>query len=372
MIPTTTLSKKAIHKAKESSTAKRASEVTSASDDATAVQAKSKKTPRPTEDDDDVHTTESTDVSDVEVKEKEPKKSKTNSIETKTIDALKNAATSVIFMNLFTIHCTQNGVDPTLKTIMDNGAASNELLQPTHNESVKNNDKIEGETLKKLIHRNFRSKTLVSIKTDYEAAKIKVVDAISNRNCYSAQDVIKNIEAIMSYNNVINPVYLIHGTHEFQLEYLRSILDSNILALLKMVVPDWLQTDVAIKLNTQTDITECREAITELVLNNADKFSRKRPSNPASNSGDKFSMKKDHAVPNHNSHSRNHHDAQAEKIRAETLPKLGNGSKVDLKKVRSSFIVYRESKGHCLNCGKSNHKVDTRVYPVGQSAKKQQ
>ncbi|KAM9967319.1 hypothetical protein ACTFIR_007559 [Dictyostelium discoideum] len=120
-----------------------------------------------------------------------------------------------------------------------------------------------------------------------------------------------------------------------------------------MVVTDWLQTDVAIKLNTQIDITECREAITELVLNNADKFSRKRPYNPASNSGEKFPMKKDHAVPNHNSHSRNHHDAQAEKIRAETLPKLGNGSKVDLKKVRSSFIVYRESKGHCLNCGKS-------------------
>ncbi|KAM9955409.1 hypothetical protein ACTFIR_011847 [Dictyostelium discoideum] len=358
MTSTTTLSKKATRKAKVSSTAKRAAEVTSASGDAIVVQAKSKKTPRPTEDDDnDVYTTESTDVSDVEVKEKEPKKSKTNSIETKTIDALKNAATSVIFMNLFTIHCSQNGVDPTLKTIMDNGAASNELLQllqPTHNESVKNNDKIEG-----------------PIKTDYEAANIKVVDAISNRNCYSAQDVIKNIEAIMSYNNVINPVYLIHGTHEVQLEYLRSILDSNILALLKMVVPDWLQTDVAIKLNTQTDITECREAITELVLNNADKFSRRRPSNSSSNAGEKSPMKKDHAVPNHNSHNRNHHDAQAEKIRAETLPKLGNGSKVDLKKVRSSFIVYRESKGYCLNCGKSNHKVatcgvgpvDSRVYP---------
>ncbi|KAM9954814.1 hypothetical protein ACTFIW_000917 [Dictyostelium discoideum] len=360
MTSTNTLSKKAT--------------LTSASDGAIAVQAKSKKTPRPTEDDDDVYTTESTDVSDVEVKEKEPKNSKTNSIETKTIDALKNVATCVIFMNLFTIHCTQNGVDPTLKTIMDNGAASNELLQllqPTHNESVKNNDKIEGETLKKLIHRNFRSKTLVPVKTDYEAAKIKVVDAISNRNCYSAQYVIKNIEAIMSYNNVINPVYLIHGTHEVQLEYLRSILDSNILALLKMVVPDWLQTDVAIKLNTQTDITECREAITELVLNNADKFSRRRPSNSASNAGEKSPMKKDHAVPNHNSHSRNHHDAQAEKIRADTLPKLQKGSKVDLQKVRSSFIVYRESKGHCLNCGKSNHQVDTcgvgpvdtRVYP---------
>ncbi|KAM9960513.1 hypothetical protein ACTFIW_009655 [Dictyostelium discoideum] len=279
MTSTNTLSKKATRKAKVSSTAKRAAEVTSASDGAIA-------TPRPTEDDDDVYTTESTDVSDVEVKEKEPKKSKTNSIETKTIDALKNAATSVIFMNLFTIHCTQNGVDPTLKTIMDNGAASNELLQ-------------------------LDPRLLVPVKTDYEAANIKVVDAISNPHH-------------ASYNNVINPVYLIHGTHEVQLEYLRSILDSNILALLKMVVPDWLQTDVAIKLNTQTDITECREAITELVLNNAD--------------------------------NRNHHDAQAEKIRADTLPKLQKGSKVDSQKVRSSFIVYRESKGHCLNCGKSNHK----------------
>ncbi|KAM9957068.1 hypothetical protein ACTFIR_003805 [Dictyostelium discoideum] len=114
MTSTTTLSKKALRKAKVSSTAKRASEVTSSSsDDAIVVPAKSKKTPRPTEDNDDVYTTESTDVSDAEVKEKEPKKSKTNSIETKTIDALKNAATAVIFMNLFTIHCTQNGVDPT-------------------------------------------------------------------------------------------------------------------------------------------------------------------------------------------------------------------------------------------------------------------
>ncbi|KAM9957042.1 hypothetical protein ACTFIR_003779 [Dictyostelium discoideum] len=91
---------------------------------------------------------------------------------------------------------------------MDNGAASNEmfqLLQPTHNESVKNNDKIEYKTLKKLIH------------------------------------------SIMSYNYVINPVYLIHGTHDVQL---RSILDSNILDLLKMVFPDWLKIDFAIKLNS--------------------------------------------------------------------------------------------------------------------------
>ncbi|KAM9944996.1 hypothetical protein ACTFIT_003246 [Dictyostelium discoideum] len=305
MSSTTTPSKKAIRKAKVSSTAKRAAEVTTASDDAITVQVKSKKTL---------------------LREKVPKKSKTNPIEAKTIDALKNAATAVIFMNLFTIHCSQNGVEPTLKTIMDN---------------VKNNDKIECETLKKLIHRNFRSKTLVPFKTDYEAANTKVVEAINHRNC-SAQDVIKNIEAIMSYHNVINPVYLIHGTAEVQLEYLRSILDNNILALLKMVVPDWLQTDVAIKLNTQTDITECREAITEL----------KKTSDSASNT---------------------------DKIRAAILPEIRKGSKVDLKKIRSSFIVYRQSKGYCLNCGKSNHSTSTcRIDPVdakanpGPSAKKQQ
>ncbi|KAM9954697.1 hypothetical protein ACTFIW_003297 [Dictyostelium discoideum] len=197
MTSTTTLSKKAI--------------LTSASDDAIVVQAKSKKTPHPTEDDYDVYTTESTDVYDVEVKEKESKKSKTNSIQTKTIDALKNAATAVISMNLFTIHYTQNGVDPTLKTIMDNGAASNELfqlLQPTHNESVKNNDKIEGETLKKLIHHNIK----------------------------------------------------------LQLEYLRSILDSSILSLIKMVVPDWLQTDVAIKLRQKKiEDRETRERLKRII-----------------------------------------------------------------------------------------------------------
>ncbi|KAM9998346.1 hypothetical protein ACTFIY_008019 [Dictyostelium cf. discoideum] len=330
---------------KKSSTAKRAADVPSASDDANTVpkdakasKAKSKKTIRPTEVDDDMYTTESTDESDVEVREKEPKKSKINSNETKTIDALKNAATAVIFMNLFTVHCSQNGVDPTLQILMDNGAASNELLQslqPTHNESVKNNDRIEGETLKKLINRNFRSKTLVPIKTDYESANIKVVDAITNRNCQSAQD---------------------------------------------MVVPDWLQTDVAIKLNTQTDITECREAITELVLNNADKFSRKRSSDSLSNNGEKFPMKKNHAVPNHNSHNRVSNDAQADKIRAAILPELKGDSKVNLTKIRNSFLVYRFTKGYCLNCGRSNHKtsncrldpVDSKVDPSGQSAKKQQ
>ncbi|KAM9954776.1 hypothetical protein ACTFIW_003376 [Dictyostelium discoideum] len=206
-----------------------------------------------------------------------------------------NAATAVIFMNLFTIHCTQNGVNPTLKTILDNGAASNEflqLLQPTHNESVKNNDKIEGETLKKLIHRR----------------KI----------------------------------------FKFRTDTIHEIVKGR-------------------KLNTQTDITDCREAITELVLNNADKFSRKRPSDSAPNTGEKFPMKNNHSVPNQNSHSRNSHDAQAEKIRAETLPKLGNGSKVDLKKVRSSFIVYRESKGYCLNCGgESKSKIININYKILQ------
>ncbi|KAM9978776.1 hypothetical protein ACTFIY_012524 [Dictyostelium cf. discoideum] len=264
-----------------------------------------------------------------------------------------------------TPHDEENGVDTTLQTLMDNGAASNELLQslqPTHNESVKNNDRIEGETLKKLINRNFRSKTPVSIKTDYEAANIKVVDAITNQP--------------KIHNNVINPVYLIHGTAEVQLEYLRSILDSNILALLKMVVPDWLQTDVAIKLNTQNDITECREAITELVLNNADKFSRKRSSDSLSNNGEKFPMK----VPNHNSHNRVSNYAQADKIRAAILPELKGDSKVNLTKIRNSFLVYRFTKGYCLNCGRSNHKtsncrldpVDSKVDPFGRSAKKQQ
>ncbi|EAL68564.1 hypothetical protein DDB_G0277781 [Dictyostelium discoideum AX4] len=282
MSSTTTPSKKAIRKAKVSSTAKRAAEVTTASDDAITVQVKSKKTLRPTEVDDEIYSTESTDVSDVEVREKVPKKSKTNSIEAKTIDALKNAATAVIFMNLFTIHCSQNGVEPTLKTIMDNGAASNELfqlLQPTHNESVKNIE--EGGALKKLIHRNFISKTLVPFKTDYEAANTKVVEAINHRNCYSAQDVIKNIEAIMSYHN-------------------------------------------------------CREAFTELVLNNADKFSRRRPSDSASNTDEKFPLKKNHATPNHNSNNRNSFDAQADKIRAAILPEIRKDSKVDLKKIRSS------------------------------------
>ncbi|KAM9999350.1 hypothetical protein ACTFIZ_002936 [Dictyostelium cf. discoideum] len=113
------------------------------------------------------------------------KKSKLNSIESKTIDAMKNAATAVIFMNIFNLYCTQYRVDPSLKTIMDNGAASYELiqlLQPTHNESVKNNDKIEGETLNKLIARNFRSKTTVPVKTDYEATNTKMIEAYCNRN----------------------------------------------------------------------------------------------------------------------------------------------------------------------------------------------
>ncbi|KAM9997195.1 hypothetical protein ACTFIZ_007969 [Dictyostelium cf. discoideum] len=178
------------------------------------------------------------------------KKSKLNSIESKTIDAMKNAATAVIFMNIFNLYCTQYRVDPSLKTIMDNGAASYELiqlLQPTHNESVKNNDKIEGETLNKLITLTLDPKPL------------------------------------FHYSNVINRVYLIHGTAEVQLQYLISMLDNTIISFLKMVVPDWLQTEVAIKLNSQTDITYCREAIAELVNNNADKFSKRKSSELPSN-----------------------------------------------------------------------------------------
>ncbi|KAM9992176.1 hypothetical protein ACTFIZ_012860 [Dictyostelium cf. discoideum] len=147
---------------------------------------------------------------------------------------MKNAATAVIFMNIFNLYCTQYCVDPSLKTIMDNGAASYELiqfLQPTHNESVKNNDKIEGETLNKVIARNFRSKTTVPVKTDYEDTNTKMIEAYCNRNCNSVQDSIKNIEAIMSYSNVINPVYLIHGSAD-KIEFntsteLPNVDDSN-------------------------------------------------------------------------------------------------------------------------------------------------
>ncbi|KAM9994410.1 hypothetical protein ACTFIZ_007567 [Dictyostelium cf. discoideum] len=119
-----------------------------------------------------------------------------------------------------------------------------------------------------------------------------MIEAYCNRNCNSVQDSIKNIEAIMSYSNVINPVYLIYVTAEVQLQYLRSILDNTIISLLKMVVPDWLQTEVVIKLNSQTDITECREAIAQLVNNNADKFSKRKSLEPAFYAGDKFSIGK--------------------------------------------------------------------------------
>ncbi|KAM9954906.1 hypothetical protein ACTFIW_001009 [Dictyostelium discoideum] len=89
-----------------------------------------------------------------------------------------------------------------------------------------------------------------------------------------------------------------------------------------MVVQDWLQTDVAIKLNTKTDITQCCEAVTELVLNNAGKFSIRRPSDSSSNTVEKFLMEKNHAVPNHYSHCRNSYEAQAEKIIGAILPEL--------------------------------------------------
>ncbi|KAM9974321.1 hypothetical protein ACTFIR_012842 [Dictyostelium discoideum] len=69
-----------------------------------------------------------------------------------------------------------------------------------------------------------RSKTLVPVKTDYEAANIKVVNSISNRNWYSVQDVIKNYETIMSYNNVINPVYLIVTIPLFTLKGKNTII----------------------------------------------------------------------------------------------------------------------------------------------------
>ncbi|KAM9994362.1 hypothetical protein ACTFIZ_007595 [Dictyostelium cf. discoideum] len=230
---------------------------------------------------------------------------------------------------------------------------------------------IEGETLNKLIARNIRSKTTVPVKTDYEATNTKMIEAYCNRNCNSVQDSIKNIEAIMSFSNVINPVYLIHGTAEVQLQYLRSILDNTIISLLKMVVPDWLQTDVAIKLNSQTDITECREAIAELVNNNADKFSKRKSLEPAFNAGDKFSIGKkqsNQAAPTQSSQSRPAtYEAAAAKIKAEMLPilKNANNNKVDLNKINNGYIVFRKNKNLCLNCGYSNHQTEKcRVDPV--------
>ncbi|KAM9985629.1 hypothetical protein ACTFIZ_000223 [Dictyostelium cf. discoideum] len=288
------------------------------------------------------------------------KKSKLNSIESKTIDAM-NAATAVIFMNIFNLYCTQYCVDPSLKTIMDNGAASYELiqlLQPTHNESVKNNDKIEGETLNKLITRNFRSKTTVPVKTDYEATNTKMIEAYYNRNCNSVQDSIKNIEAIMSYSNVINPVYLIHGTAEVQFQYLISILDNTIISLLKMVVPDWLQTEVAIKFNSQTDIAECREAIAELVNNNADKFSKRKSLEPAFNVGDKFSVGKkqsNQAAPTQSSQSRPAtYEAAAAKIKAKMLPILKMPITIRVDPVNSKISQYHHLEDYDFSINKDS------------------
>ncbi|KAM9944995.1 hypothetical protein ACTFIT_003245 [Dictyostelium discoideum] len=93
---------------------------------------------------------------------------------------------------------------------------------------------------------------------NYEAANIKEVDAISNRNCYS-----------------------------------------------------WFY---------------------QTVLNNADKLSRRRPSDSASNTAEKFPMKKNHDVPN-NPHCRNSLNAQADQIIDAILPELISDS--DLKKMRS-------------------------------------
>ncbi|KAM9985625.1 hypothetical protein ACTFIZ_000219 [Dictyostelium cf. discoideum] len=89
-------------------------------------------------------------------------------------------------------------------------------------------------------------------------------------------------------------------------------------------VPDWLQTEVAIKLNSQTDNTECLEAITELVNNNTDKFSKRK--GYAFNVGDKFSIGKklsNQADPTQSSQSiPATYEAAAANIKAEMLPIL--------------------------------------------------
>ncbi|KAM9979655.1 hypothetical protein ACTFIY_008902 [Dictyostelium cf. discoideum] len=70
-------------------------------------------------------------------------------------------------------------------------------------------------------------------------------------------------------------------------------------------------------------------------------------------------------LPNHNSHNRVSNDAQADKIRAAILLESKGDSKVNLTKIRNSLLVYRYTKGYCLNCGRSNHKTSNcRLDPV--------
>ncbi|KAM9955261.1 hypothetical protein ACTFIR_003973 [Dictyostelium discoideum] len=111
----------------------------------------------------------------------------------------------------------------------------------------------------------------------------------------------------------------------------------------KKLASDRFQTDVAIKLRSQTDITQCRKAITDLV---SDKSSKRRPSDSASNTGEKFPMKKNHAGTNHNSNSRNSFDAQAENIRAAILPGLKSDLRVDLRKIRKHSYTIISTKSN--------------------------
>ncbi|KAM9954867.1 hypothetical protein ACTFIW_000970 [Dictyostelium discoideum] len=226
MTSTTTLSKKAIRKAKVSSTAKSAAEVTSASDDAIVVQAKSK----------------------------EPKKSKTNSIEIKIIDALKNTATSVIFMNLFTFHCTQNGVDPTLKTIMDNGATSNELLQllqPTHNESVKNNDKIEGgESKSKILNKNYKISQYHHLE-DYDYPVNK--DSLYTLNSFYNQNIVTQLHQQSQQQDV-------HKNSNKLKEYVKDLYGIKLVPDTTVPIPKAVESEMKykpqkIEFNTPTDLT---------------------------------------------------------------------------------------------------------------------
>ncbi|KAM9992210.1 hypothetical protein ACTFIZ_004229, partial [Dictyostelium cf. discoideum] len=118
-------------------------------------------------------------------------------------------------------------------------------------------------------------------------------------------------------------------------------------------------------------LTECREAITELVNNNADKFSKRKSLEPAFNAGDKFSIGKkqsNQAAPTQSSQSRPAtYEAAAAKIKAEMLPilKNANNNKVDLNKINNGYIIFRKNKNLCLNCGYSNHQTEKcRVDPV--------
>ncbi|KAM9982198.1 hypothetical protein ACTFIZ_006733 [Dictyostelium cf. discoideum] len=201
-----------------------------------------------------------------------------------------------------------------------------------HKFSVKWNKSKVQETIKTTTS---KTKIRVDVKTRWNSTYLMVQDIISLR------ELIREKIDHIQYKNLIKKEYII-------------------------VDEDWDNM-----LKSQTDITECREAIAELVNNNADKFSKRKSLEPAFNAGDKFSIGKkqsNQAAPTQSSQSRPAtYEAAAAKIKAEMFPilKNANNNKVDLNKINNGYIVFRKNKNLCLNCGYSNHQTEKcRVDPV--------